>query len=1444
MDSYHGRPIPEQVRGRAEDFVGRQWVLSEVVEWSEHQTGRYLLILGEPGIGKTALAAWLAGAGPAPGGPAAQRLDALRQSWAAVHFCIARGQRGTVNAGGFARSLAEQLAQRYDSFATAAIERIAPEVNISLVARENWGTMIGAEIGRLVIADRDAEDVYNRVVREPLQHLASVEAGLTVRILVDALDEGHTGQEPNIVTLIAGSGDLPPGVRFVMTSRNDPRVIDQFDDVRKLDFSSSRYVAAAEADLQSYIQMRFSADDHLRVLPRAEADNFQTRLARNAEGNFLYAKWVLDELAEGTRAIADVTSLPAGLYSLYRTFLDRITTRSGRQFPEAWLEKHEPFFGCLTVAAPAAPRACLPNWLGWTKAQLNIEVEEIRQLIEHVHDLPVGDDGYRLYHRSIAEFLSSDQYAENGEHRSNRYYVEPTRQHRRIASYYLSTVQEVWSGDWTKSDSYGLLQLPAHLLGAGDEHAFLALLKPPFLAAKLQRFESYRPVMADLLTGTRVAERSGDLAALLRLGISYVGLKEYIGNLQAGIAARLIGLYAEAGHADRAVDLARMIDTDWMRGVVLREIVGRLAATDQREALRIAEQINDDPIARAEALEKILAAAARGTPSQDDLVHTAAPLLAVVNQIVPRDDWERYWHSGIRDRTARTLRHADPERAGELLEQAVGEARTIERDLWRYESLRALASAYADAGKPEALHLYDESLTALAMLKDKRYVGPQAAATVREMAALDLEHAICVASNLRGVVERSFALAEIAHLVAQTTTGPAGSVIDEAAAAAGLAPSLIEEATAAADGIHMLAKAEAPEWEGQARAQLAWAMAAQDFEAAVAAAGHQRPWPDPKGLDPWDSAFALIAADRSHPVSDRLALARRIGDPGRRSTVLAALAREQMTRQTGNAANIIAEIPDPAVCFQVLAEAAALLAKRHDPQAAAVIHQAEQLARRDEDSASVRLAQLGAALADYDAPQAARLFEGALAAAAGGEPSERLEAYAVVAERLIRKGDCVPAVSIIRLALKSAYDIRSQEWVMQARAQLLGELARQDRDQALALARQLPDPARLVAVRRVLAAIADTEPDEAERLFAEFFGKADPSGWDWMVEDLAANALAVLVLAAARRSSDRTVGLAERLWRYPDEMSMLDLRCDTLAKASGLLAASDIPGAQRLLRTITPQLYGDPSEVGRALSLIARRDPARAERLSRKVTASYIKKRSGDPDQDICEMCTELADVMPDLALELSDLGRQVSRNTAGFAGYHSKVLSHAAAAIASEDRPRAETLIQQAVKNAKRSPYDWLKEEALLSAAKALATWDGQRGDRLLRDTVDLARARQAKVPAAAQSITRAAAITRDQDHARTLAEEAISVLERAPDADLLEEILTALSEIPETSATALAPKVFNAVLNGAGMMLKRLPIIIPPLVQAGKSKAIPASAFLEEFDTAINMIEELFIG
>jgi energy-coupling factor transporter ATP-binding protein EcfA2 len=529
--------VPDHARERAEGFVGRRWVLDEISGWLEMGSERYLVITGEPGSGKTALAAWLAGAGPVPkDADAATGLARLRGGWDAVHFCVARGQRGTVDPGQFARSLAEQLAQRYDAFAIAAIDRIAPEVNISVEARENWGTVIGLKLGRLVIAERNAQDVYNRAVREPLQELIAQRPDVTVWILVDALDEALAAEGTNIVELIAGSGDLPPGVRFLLTTRREPRVLDQFDDARRLDLSGAKYAAAAEADLKTYISARLATDERLQPLPPAP-DDVEGQLIRQAEGNFLYARWILDELAERKRDFTDISSLPRGLYGLYRTFLDRLVPQGPQQFSEAWLGRHEPFFGCLTVATPAAPEVILPRWLGWTKPELNVRVEEVAQVIEYVTDLPEEDRGYRLYHRSIADFLSADRYQENGDSRTNRYYVEPARQHDRIASHYLQQLRDAWSGDWTRSDSYGLRQLVGHLIARVElaedgrrallEDLYEVALDTGFHAAQLQKLGRIHATLADLRATLEIAleqDEDQDLVEALRCVAAFRGI--------------------------------------------------------------------------------------------------------------------------------------------------------------------------------------------------------------------------------------------------------------------------------------------------------------------------------------------------------------------------------------------------------------------------------------------------------------------------------------------------------------------------------------------------------------------------------------------------------------------------------------------------------------------------------------------------------------------------------------------------------------------------------------------------------------------------------------------------------------------------------------------------------------------------------------------------------
>ena len=66
MDSPLVAGIPADVAARASCFVGREWIVRAIDDWLISGPERYLLIVGEPGWGKTALTAWLAGVGPVP----------------------------------------------------------------------------------------------------------------------------------------------------------------------------------------------------------------------------------------------------------------------------------------------------------------------------------------------------------------------------------------------------------------------------------------------------------------------------------------------------------------------------------------------------------------------------------------------------------------------------------------------------------------------------------------------------------------------------------------------------------------------------------------------------------------------------------------------------------------------------------------------------------------------------------------------------------------------------------------------------------------------------------------------------------------------------------------------------------------------------------------------------------------------------------------------------------------------------------------------------------------------------------------------------------------------------------------------------------------------------------------------------------------------------------
>ena len=514
--------IPSDIAERAQDFVGRLWVLNKVIDWVDRGNERFLLITGQPGSGKTALAAWLAGAGPRPSEKDANsNLERVRDQWAAAHFCVGRGQIGTLDPTRFAQSLAHQLSDRYDDYAEAVLQRINPEINIHQEVRENWGSMVGAQIGTLIV-NTDAKGVYNRVIREPLEALFGHRPDLRVFILVDALDEALSYVPTTIVTLLAGSDDLPAGVRFLLTSRNDPKVSDQFQKKRSLNLSSPEYGPDSDADIRAYLRQRMAEatlKEHMTAIgwPAGVED----LLVEHVAGNFLYTEFLLDEVVDGKRSLANTDDLPRGLYGLYRQYLDTILPDMLQvNASPRWVGEYQPLLGSLSVATPAAPRAVLPAWLERPKGQVSSLLIDVNQVTE---DDPSDGGGVRLYHRSMAEFLALAEYQEDGGLRLNRYYTPPDEQHERIIRYYVTKFQ----GQWQECDFYGLRQLISHLRARlrleqkpADrrklaEELYAVVLDPAFQGAQREKLGDLQTTLSDLRTALEVALANNDLVKAL-----------------------------------------------------------------------------------------------------------------------------------------------------------------------------------------------------------------------------------------------------------------------------------------------------------------------------------------------------------------------------------------------------------------------------------------------------------------------------------------------------------------------------------------------------------------------------------------------------------------------------------------------------------------------------------------------------------------------------------------------------------------------------------------------------------------------------------------------------------------------------------------------------------------------------------------------------------------
>jgi hypothetical protein len=1424
---------------KARLFIGREWVFQDISDWLAKPDGsRHFLLTGEPGSGKTALAARLAQFSLGSAHPPA-RSQMLSQGFLnAVHFCRA-GASSWLDPRTFARSISLQLTSILE-FKQALIDVGDRDVNIDVLQRvdmaQSGASITGVHIENLVISGLSGQEAFNRTVLDPLRTIDKQGYGQPIVILVDSLDEALAhAADMSIVDLVASLQDVAPQVRFIVTSRQEPRVEIKFREAHELFLSAPNYKSANDADIRAYVTMRVKQDEQLArrmaTMSATEISALVDDITVKAEGNFQYVAFLLKALAEQQLSLDDVAGLPPGLDGLYFDSLDRVVKLGKKD----WATTYKPLLGVLSVAQE-------PLTLGQMQAfsQLASDAwDALGDLLQFIETVPPSqqseaelapatatqdnEERYRLYHQSVVDFFRRRQLMVRNDDKTktlhNLYFLAADDSHKRVAESYRSTTTNDWQ-DWEHADGYGIRYVPMHLAYASADLMLVELLRSSYPLVKAHRLGSYRLLLDDFILGAQATVRLNDLPASISFVLIYSELKQRTATLPS---EEILPLYAACGQVDLAVELAKMINQTWKRGRALRAIVQELAPTDLRRARDVAERI-DDPEFRAEALVTVLTALSISSQSEIN----ADSLVAHIVHLIEASQ-NRYWQSFLLATLAEIPNLLDDDRRESLLTRAVELAHDIRFDQWRYENLRILARIIARHDVTTAFRLYEDAINALEQMDDSDWKAAQLGETFGELSTMDMQQAAVWAGALHSIVGKPFALAHVAAQVGQ---------FDPMRAAL-----LIQQADAAINLIRRIGKNEQGRWERQAQTVIAWAVARYDFDAALKRAQLFEFESDK------DSLWSLIALDLVNKYELRITAAGMISDLQEQSKIFAGLARSQFTDHITRSLDIISTIGDPAEASKAWRDAGIWLLAHGDDRGGSVIDNARITAALVPQHEALLLVELAAKVQSYDRVQATSLRHRAVELALLNIQSSQSIDVLIHAARLALADHGQPqALALVRQAVQRADT--SRDWLLDAKATLIGELAHHDLDGALTLA--YADEARTRA--RLLLAIAPvvarTSLDRGLALIKEL---VDMSSED--SEGLECELLAVIVLAAAEAGSPRTLQLAKRFSSCGGARSMLDLKSRTLAQAGGMLSQHNLTATRWLLNKAIeePYDYDHGQWVGQAITQIAVWDRKLALSLARKAIGVYKDWSVTEHSEHLWQLCQEIAAFDPFGAITYWE----ESNNEPG---YHSVILAHAAVAIATTDVAQARAWLREAINEAsEESELQWLPIDALLEAASAAMMLDHLQVATLVARAVALARHHKDTQPLGT-TLARAARIllaVNSEEHALPLLIEAIENLTNEPPggtlkAEVLEAITNTLADCSQRAQIDLLRRLLVAMLDvesgpleSAPLLETGLKLILPCIWRVGAGAVVDnIRSLFRELNTAIEVADEMFIG
>ena len=483
-------------------FVGREWLFQEIDEWRSKDRPAVLVIVGEPGIGKSAIVAAL--------------VHRNLKGQVLAYHCCRTDTPATLEPASFVRSLAGMFSARLPEYSKA--------LDCSSV------------INSLRRADTDPESAFEAAVLAPLHKIKQLQRN-RYYLLIDALDESLTrAQSPTIFDVLCTRLDrLPPWLGLIATTRNDPSVLNPLRSLRVQIITAQD--PKNQDDVRRFIRFRLreapfrqKAKADRKLLARLEAD-----LLRSSAGNFLFVRTALDAIERGQLDFDHIENLPPGLSSLYEIFFRRLFPNPAKDFGRSR----------TVLETIAAAREPLTREQIAAATGLDPEEELLGILSRLASFVPASEGRYALFHKSLFDWLSGWDKPRD-QPLAGAYHVNLQKGSAHLADWCWAEYQR----DRSQLSPHCLRHLPAHLRQVGRDQLLSTVLRDfHFIQAKLEATDAsaliadyeYLPAKADLRLVQLAIQLSAHVLArdYRQLGSQLTG--RLLGNSAADIQALLKG---------------------------------------------------------------------------------------------------------------------------------------------------------------------------------------------------------------------------------------------------------------------------------------------------------------------------------------------------------------------------------------------------------------------------------------------------------------------------------------------------------------------------------------------------------------------------------------------------------------------------------------------------------------------------------------------------------------------------------------------------------------------------------------------------------------------------------------------------------------------------------------------------------------------------------------